>query len=177
MAIQLDISEARKLIVPLAEHLKDIMIRDDYNVEPPSQHPVLVSPFSNIFLQNTYTFISESAEYEAFIEVMNGAEYNGLMIYGTSESEYDSASPLSIFSINRDLWSDPDFIDDNLKGKVIFGENSTSIFTYDVATGEYEIRDRIGTDRLDESYQYLSQLLEQEIAKADLRPHLHGELA
>lgn len=177
MATQLDISEARKLIVPLAEHLKDIMIRDDYNVEDPRRHPVLISPYSNKSLADTYTFIHESTEYEAFTEVMNGAEYNGLMIYGTSESDYDSASPLSIFNINRDLWSDPDFIDDNLKGKVIFGENSTSIFTYDVASGLYEIRDRIGTDRLDESYQYLAQLLEQEIAKADLRPHHQEELA
>lgn len=44
-------------------------------------------------------------------------------------------------------------------------------------SGLYEIRDRIGTDRLDESYQYLAQLLEQEIAKADLRPHHQEELA
>lgn len=163
-------------VITYAEKLKELIIRDQYNLEQPfsdldtdlTRH--LIAPPKDKIMRSVLSFLHKSEEYREFLKVMNGAEYNGLLFYGIGHSKHESASELDMITINQALWEDEEFIDENLKDKVVFGENSTSIFTFDQKTQKYEIRDRIGTDRLDQSFPKFHLLLKQEIQKADLRP-------
>lgn len=157
--------------IKIINQLKEIIIRDEYNLEPPcfdlDNHIKNISLLTEPNRKITH-FLKQSDEYQYFLKSMNGAEYNGLILYGLSESEYKNASSHNIFSINAELWDDGSLSEEALKNHVVFGENSTSIFSYNSKSSKYEIRDRIGIDRLDNSYDFFYQLLEEELRKHNI---------
>lgn len=101
-------------------------------------------------------------EYLQFLRIVDGLEYNGLIIYGTKNSTLDpEASQLDLSEMNRIAREVPRV---ELRDCLLIGETSTGLLAFDGATGCFQYRDRIGVDRV-ESYPSFELLLTEEIAR------------
>lgn len=101
-------------------------------------------------------------EYLAFLRLVNGLEVNGLIIYGTKNSESDSSSsPLGLVEMNDVIRDSVRF--DPLK-VVLIGEDGAGLITYDDSSMKFQYRDRIGLDRV-ETFESFEQMLATEIEK------------
>lgn len=153
----------------------EAMVADNFEIEPPVSDEMLDSIVgTDIRYRHTQRriteFLIERYDYVHFLKNMNGLEYNGLIFYGIGESQYENSSPMNIIQINQDVFSDPDLIDENLRDKILIGEDSTSILTYNTRHDCYEIRDRIGTDYVEKEFSRFSELLQEEFNKVHLDP-------
>lgn len=101
-------------------------------------------------------------DYISFLRIVNGLEFNGLVIYGTKNSELDpAASPLDFFEMNESIQK-------ALKARAIdvvaIGEDSTGVITYEKRNDQFQYRDRIGLDR-SEPFLSFEDMLKVEIYK------------
>lgn len=102
------------------------------------------------------------AEYMQLLRLVNGLEFNGLIIYGTKNSISDpDASPLDLMAMNAVLRESQRM---NIPDTIIIGEDSTGVLTYERQTGQFQYRDRIAPDRV-EPYRSFTQMLAVEIDK------------
>jgi len=105
--------------------------------------------------------ISLPEEYINFLKVINGLEFNGLIIYGTKNSEIDpDGSPLDLIEMNEIM---KNTLDKQL-GVVVIGEDSTGLITYDNNSKQFQYRDRIGIDRV-QSFSSFEDMFEVEVNK------------
>ena len=128
-------------------------------LEPPATDSEL-----NEFIDKANTVFSTDIpdEYIEFLKIVNGLEFNGLIIYGTKNSETDpNSSPLDLFEMNEMFHELDNPIISNL---IVVGEDSTGVLTYDKSTKEFQYRDRIALDRI-ESYSSFREMLEMEVDK------------
>jgi len=92
---------------------------------------------------------------------MDGFEYDGLTLFSLSTPE-----PLvkNLFVMNDFYRDNEDFIDPDLAERLVIGENSISLFTYDTKSNLFEIRDNISTESVfgsfDNFYDFLKEILE-----------------
>lgn len=101
-------------------------------------------------------------QYRKFLEIVDGLEFNGLIIFGTKNSKIaQGVSNLDFFEMN-DIFrgSTKDCIPDI----VYVGEDSTGVLTYDKELDEFQYRDRIGLDRVD-SFESFEDMFNSEIDK------------
>ncbi|BEU01366.1 hypothetical protein OAG1_01660 [Agarivorans sp. OAG1] len=101
-------------------------------------------------------------EFLSFLKLVNGLEFNGLIIYGTKNSETDlNGSSLDIVEMNEvfreSLRSDELDV-------IIVGEDSSGILVYESSSDKFQFRDRIGIDRVD-SFSSFEDMLNIEIEK------------
>jgi hypothetical protein len=101
-------------------------------------------------------------EYLEFLQIANGLEFNGLIIYGTrnSTASHDT-SPLDFFEMNV-LFKESYRI--ALSEFVVIGEDSTGILTFSSSLNQFEYRDRIGVDRVT-IFPNFKELLKSEVVK------------
>ncbi|TDR75717.1 YrhA family protein [Photobacterium lutimaris] len=101
-------------------------------------------------------------QYEIFLKLVNGLEFNGLIIYGTKNSDNDpDASMLDIFEMNK-IFNDSLMF--NRLNVIAIGEDSSGLITYDKDTKKFQYRDRIGLDRV-EQFSSFDEMLSVEIEK------------
>lgn len=96
--------------------------------------------------------------YVNFLETMDGFEYNGLILFSLSIPE-----PLvkNLFAMN-DFYRDNDsFINPDLSQRLVIGNDSISLFTYDSVTNLFEIRDNIATKNIFGSFDDFNVFLKE----------------
>lgn len=84
-------------------------------------------------------------DYIIFLKTMDGFEFDGLILYSLSIPE-----PLvkNLFIMNEFYRNNDDYINPDLAERLVIGNDSISLFTYDTKTDLFEIRDNIGTERV-----------------------------
>ena len=76
---------------------------------------------------------------------MDGFEVNGLRLFSLSIPE---PSVKNLFTVNEFYRNNDDFINPDLQERLVIGDDSISIFTYDIKSNFFEIRDNIGTENI-----------------------------
>ncbi|HGY8655013.1 TPA: protein YrhA, partial [Escherichia coli] len=82
-------------------------------------------------------------DYLNFLRAMDGFEVNGLRLFSLSIPE---PSVKNLFTVNEFYRNNDDFINPDLQERLVIGDDSISIFTYDIKSNFFEIRDNIGTE-------------------------------
>ncbi len=87
---------------------------------------------------------------------MDGFEYDGLTLYSLSVPE-----PIikNLFVVNEFYRNNDDYIDPDLAKRLVIGENSISLFTYDTKNNLFEIRDNVGTENVFGSFSNFTDFL------------------
>jgi len=100
-------------------------------------------------------------DYVTFLETMDGFEFDGLILFSLSIPE-----PLvrNLFVMNDFYRDNDDYINPDLSERIVIGNDSISIFTYDSKTNLFEIRDNVGTENVFGSFSkftdFLSEILD-----------------
>lgn len=116
------------------------------------------SPTLEQLCAETCILLSNQPDYMTFLETMDGFEYNGLRIFSLSIPE-----PLvkNLFVMNEFYRNNGDYINPDLTERLVIGDDSISLFTYDTKTNLFEIRDNIGTDNIFGSFNCFSDFLNE----------------
>ncbi|MCP3672960.1 MAG: SMI1/KNR4 family protein [Gammaproteobacteria bacterium] len=128
-------------------------------LEPPAKNSEINELAKNVFSKYS---IEIPDGYRTFLSEVNGLEFNGLIIFGTKNSEVDSdGSPINFMEMNE-------VMDDSIRARfpelIVIGENSTGLLTFDSSLEQFQFRDRVGLDRVD-SYTSFENMLELEVFK------------
>lgn len=154
-------------IYNMLDNLKDEMVKWEY----PIQDPIKNSFIESITKRNSKTDISPILEdlanelcilfvnqpdYVSLLETMDGFEYDGLTLYSLSVPE-----PIikNLFVVNEFYRNNDDYIDPDLAKRLVIGENSISLFTYDTKNNLFEIRDNVGTENVFGSFSNFTDFL------------------
>ena len=97
-------------------------------------------------------------DYLTFLRVMDGFEVNGLRLFSLSIPE---PSVKNLFAVNEFYRDNDDFINPDLQERLVIGNDSISIFTYDIKSNFFEIRDNIGTENIFSSFSDFSSFLNE----------------
>ncbi|MGU3486648.1 YrhA family protein [Enterobacter bugandensis] len=97
-------------------------------------------------------------DYVTFLETMDGFEYNGLILFSLSIPE-----PLvrNLFVINDFYRDNDDYINPDLAQRLVIGEDSISLFTYDTKSNLFAIRDKVGTENVFGSFDSFTDFLRE----------------
>lgn len=151
----------------MLDNLKDEMVKWEY----PIQDPIKNSFIESITKRNSKTDISpiledlanelcilfvNQPEYVSLLETMDGFEYDSLTLYSLSVPE-----PIikNLFVVNEFYRNNDDYIDPDLAKRLVIGENSISLFTYDTKNNLFEIRDNVGTENVFGSFSNFTDFL------------------
>lgn len=108
----------------------------------------------------------EDAKY--FYSQMDGFEYNAATIYGFSQAINGELSWSNIYMMNFYFRDNDVYVDPDLAKNIVIGEDSISYFVYDMGHKTFEVRDRVATDYIVESYNQLNDLLKYIITTTEL---------
>lgn len=99
-----------------------------------------------------------SNEYMPFLFLMNGFDINGVRLHGVTDNAEDF-NDIRMAEIRK--ISAPEFIDENLVNMVVVGQTGTDVIVYNKNEGIFELRDRIGTDTVYESFDSIKGVLQR----------------
>lgn len=159
-------------ISEILNDLKSKMIKWKYPLEAPITNQYIesitrrkatsnLSPMLEKLGDEVCLLFINQPDYVTFLETMDGFEFDGLILFSLSIPE-----PLvrNLFVMNDFYRDNDDFINPDLCERLVIGNDSISIFTYDGKTNLFEIRDKIGTDNIFGSFSnftdFLSEILE-----------------
>lgn len=159
-------------IYNMLDNLKYEMVKWEY----PIQDPIKNSFIESITKRNSKTDISpiledlanelcilfvNQPEYVSLLETMDGFEYDDLTLYSLSVPE-----PIikNLFVVNEFYRNNDDYIDPDLAKRLVIGENSISLFTYDTKNNLFEIRDNVGTENVFGSFSNFTDFLTEILA-------------
>ncbi|WP_220427600.1 YrhA family protein, partial [Klebsiella pneumoniae] len=80
-----------------------------------------------------------------------GGEYNGMTLYSLVQAENGEPAWSNIFVRNFDTRINEIYVDPNLIGKVVIGEEGMSVIVYSFTDDRFEIRDKVSSDYVIES--------------------------
>lgn len=145
-------NEMTKWEYPIQEPLKDTFIDSITKRKPATDTSPILEDLAN---ELCILFVNQP-DYVLLLEKMDGFEYDGLTLYSLSVPE-----PLikNLFIVNEFYRNNDDYIDPDLAERLVIGENSISLFTYDTKTNLFEIRDNIGTDNIFGSFSNFTNFL------------------
>lgn len=145
-------NEMTKWEYPIQEPLKDTFIDSITKRKPATDTSPILENLAN---ELCILFVNQP-DYVLLLEKMDGFEYDGLTLYSLSVPE-----PLikNLFIVNEFYRNNDDYIDPDLAERLVIGENSISLFTYDTKTNLFEIRDNIGTDNIFGSFSNFTDFL------------------
>ncbi len=83
-----------------------------------------------------------------------------LMDYDYLASRFQNLQ-LKPFAVNEFYRDNDDFINPDLQERLVIGDDSISIFTYDIKSNFFEIRDNIGTENIFSSFSDFSSFLNE----------------
>ncbi|WP_275397930.1 YrhA family protein [Citrobacter portucalensis] len=153
----------------ILQDLKSMMDYYKYETTPPISKRFIeslkntnietnVNPTLKILANETNNLIINQPDYLTFLEIMDGFEYNGLRVFSLSIPE-----PLvkNLFLVNEFYRNNDDYINPDLAERLVIGDDSTSLFTYDTKSCLFEIRDNIGTDNIFGTFKSFTELLNE----------------
>lgn len=145
-------NEMTKWEYPIREPLKDTFIESITQRKPTIDTSSILEDLAN---ELCILFVNQP-DYVLLLKKMDGFEYDGLTLYSLSVPE-----PLikNLFVVNEFYRNNDDYIDPDLAERLVIGENSISLFTYDTRTNLFEIRDNIGTDNIFSSFSNFQEFL------------------
>ncbi|EET9566684.1 hypothetical protein R7665_002818 [Escherichia coli] len=149
--------------------LKKMMNDLDYPFEAPLKESFIESIIQIEFNSNSTNFLEKSCnevsilfnnqpDYLTFLRAMDGFEVNGLRLFSLSIPE---PSVKNLFTVNEFYRNNDDFINPDLQERLVIGDDSISIFTYDIKSNFFEIRDNIGTENIFSSFSDFSSFLNE----------------
>lgn len=161
-----------KNISEILNDLKSKMNNWKYPIEAPIAHQYIESITKRKATSNLSAMLEKLGDevcllfanhpdYVTFLKTMDGFEFDGLILFSLSIPE-----PLvrNLFVMNDFYRDNDDFINPDLSERLVIGNDSISIFTYDSKTNLFEIRDKIGTDNIFGAFSnftdFLSEILE-----------------
>lgn len=98
-------------------------------------------------------------DYADIFNIMDGLEYNGLILYDLTQAENGELLWSNIYIRNIDTRTDETYVDSNLVDKVLIGQDGMSVFMYSPKDDCFQIRDRVSTDFVIESHATFADLL------------------
>lgn len=98
-------------------------------------------------------------DYSDMFKIMDGLEYNGLMLYSMVQAENGEPVWSDIYIRNFETRDNEIYVDPNLSDKVLIGEDGMSVFAYSFTDNCFEIRDKASTGYVIESHTNFSALL------------------
>ncbi len=98
-------------------------------------------------------------DYSDMFKIMDGLEYNGLMLYSMVQAENGEPVWSNIYIRNFETRDNEIYVDPNLSDKVLIGEDGMSVFAYSSTDNCFEIRDKASTGYVIESHTNFSALL------------------
>ena len=98
-------------------------------------------------------------DYSDMFKIMDGLEYNGLMLYSMVQAENGEPVWSNIYIRNFETRDNEIYVDPNLSDKVLIGEDGMSVFAYSFTDDCFEIRDKASTGYVIESHTNFSALL------------------
>lgn len=154
-------------IYNMLDNLKDEMVRWEYPIQDPIKNSFIesitkrksttdTSPILEDLANEICILLVNQPDYVTLLETMDGFEYDGLTLYSLSVPE-----PIikNLFVVNEFYRNNDDYIDPDLAKRLVIGENSISVFTYDTKTNLFEIRDNIGTENVFGSFSNFTDFL------------------
>lgn len=84
-----------------------------------------------------------------------------LMDYDYLASRFQNLQLKTFFAVNEFYRDNDDFINPDLQERLVIGDDSISIFTYDIKSNFFEIRDNIGTENIFSSFSDFSSFLNE----------------
>ncbi|WP_409338447.1 YrhA family protein [Klebsiella pneumoniae] len=98
-------------------------------------------------------------DYADMFNIMDGGEYNGMTLYSLVQAENGEPAWSNIFVRNFDTRINEIYVDPNLIGKVVIGEEGMSVIVYSFTDDRFEIRDKVSSDYVIESHTHFNGLL------------------
>jgi len=98
-------------------------------------------------------------DYADMFKIMDGLEYNGLILYGMVQAENGEPLWSNIYVRNFEARDNEIYVDPNLSDKVLIGEDGMSVFAYSFTGDCFQIRDKASTEYVIESYSHFNELL------------------
>ncbi|EOK4016897.1 protein YrhA [Escherichia coli] len=149
--------------------LKKMMNDLDYPFEAPLKELFIESIIQIKFNSNSTNCLEKlcnevsilfnnQPDYLTFLRAMDGFEVNGLRLFSLSIPE---PSVKNLFAVNEFYRDNDDFINPDLQERLVIGDDSISIFTYDIKSNFFEIRDNIGTENIFSSFSDFSSFLNE----------------
>ena len=133
---------------PLKESFIESIIQIEFNSNSTNCLEKLCNEVSILF--------NNQPDYLNFLRAMDGFEVNGLRLFSLSIPE---PSVKNLFTVNEFYRNNDDFINPDLQERLVIGDDSISIFTYDIKSNFFEIRDNIGTENIFSSFSDFSSFL------------------
>lgn len=151
----------------MLDNLKDEMVKWEYPIQDPIKNSFIESITKRNSKTDTSPILEDLAnelcilfvnqpDYVSLLETMDGFEYDGLTLYSLSVPE-----PIikNLFVVNEFYRNNDDYIDPDLAKRLVIGENSISLFTYDTKKNLFEIRDNVGTENVFGSFSNFTDFL------------------
>ena len=135
---------------PLKESFIESIIQIEFNSNSTNCLEKLCNEVSILF--------KNQPDYLTFLRAMDGFEVNGLRLFSLSIPE---PSVKNLFTVNEFYRNNDDFINPDLQERLVIGDDSISIFTYDIKSNFFEIRDNIGTENIFSSFSDFSSFLNE----------------
>lgn len=98
-------------------------------------------------------------DYADMLKIMDGFEYNGLTLYGMTQTDNGEPAWSNIYIRNIDTRDNDIYVDRNLTDKLVIGEDGMSVLVYSLKEDCFQIRDKVSTDYVIESHTTFSDLL------------------
>ncbi|MGX5026398.1 YrhA family protein [Enterobacter asburiae] len=167
-----------KAIDKSIEVLKKRMITYNYPVATPLAHDVQdfiqreIPPAEwEEMKKNTHKDIKkifeEKKDIKYFYDKIDGFEYNAATIYGFSQVKDGELLWSNIYTNNFYFRDNEVYVDPDLAENIVIGEDSISYFVYDIEKQRFEVRDRVATDYIVESYINFNDLLKHIIISTE----------
>ncbi|WP_414057543.1 YrhA family protein [Pantoea dispersa] len=98
-------------------------------------------------------------DYSDMFKFMDGLEFNGLTLYNLVQSENGEPLWSNIYIRNIETRENDIYVDPNLAGEVLIGEDGMSVFVYSLTDDCFQIRDKVSTEYVIESHEKFSHFL------------------
>ncbi|WP_075182876.1 YrhA family protein [Pantoea sp. 1.19] len=150
--------------------LKTLMVSDNY----PIASPVVPDTMADLMRKPAPTewdktkrgvfadiqrLVLKRQDYVNMLKIMDGLEYNGLTLYGMTQTENGEPAWSNIYIRNIYTRDNDIYVDPNLTNKLVIGEDGMSVFVYSPKDDCFQIRDKASTDYVIETHATFGDLL------------------
>lgn len=147
-----------------------LMVSDNYPVARPVSPDILTDLMHNPapaewdevkrgVYADIQRLVINRPDYADMLYIIDGLEYNGLILYDLTQAENGDLLWSNIYIRNIDTRTDETYVDPNLTDKVLIGQDGMSVFVYSPKDDCFQIRDRVSTDYVIESQATFGDLL------------------
>ncbi|EMO3463206.1 TPA: DUF4926 domain-containing protein [Klebsiella variicola] len=151
-------------------NLKSLMVEGNYPVADPVDPDVMADLMHKVapvewedkkrrVYEDIQRLLISRPDYADMFNIMDGGEYNGMILYSLVQAENGEPAWSNIFVRNFDTRINEIYVDPNLNDKVVIGEEGMSVIVYSFTDDRFEIRDKVSSDYVIESHTHFTGLL------------------